>query len=103
MEDNNEIREVKSREEKEKEIEEKINEENENEKEKQIRELKIGEFEEIMDPIKSAFDEEAEKDEFFRNDSLNSLVLVNESRNTMLDVINFLILIYKYFHQFSQN
>lgn len=72
----------------EKEIQEKINEENENKKEEQIKELKIGEFQEILDPIKSAFDEEANKDEFFRNDNLNSLVLVNENKNTMIDVFN---------------
>jgi len=69
------------------EVEENINEENQNKKEEQIKELKIGEFQEILDPIQSAFDEEANKDEFFRNDNLNSLVLVNENKNTMLDVI----------------
>lgn len=80
----------------EKEVEEKINEENENKKEEQIKELKIGEFQEILDPIKSAFDEETKKDEFFRNDNLNSLVLVNENKNTMLDVIKLHIYIYYY-------
>jgi hypothetical protein len=77
----------------EREVEENINDENEYKKEEQIKELKIGEFQAILDPIKSAFDEEANKDEFFSNDNLNSLVLVNENKNTMLDVIIY----FKYF------
>jgi len=68
------------------ETEEKIKEENENLKDEQIRELKIDEYQEMIDPIKSAFDEEEKKEEFFRNDNLNSLVLVNENKNAMIEV-----------------
>jgi len=75
-----------------KEMEKIINNENEHEKNEQIRELKIEEFQEILDPIKSAFDEETKKDEFFRDDNLNSLVLLNENKNTMLEVLNILLI-----------
>ena len=56
------------------------------ENEEQITEVKVGEFKEIFDPIKSAFDEQRKKDEFFTNDNLNSLVLISENKNDLIEV-----------------
>ena len=74
----------------EKEIEkyiiEEIEEEVKTKKEEQIEEVNIGEFKEIFDPIKSAFEEQEKKDEFFSNDNLNSLVLITDNKNDLIEV-----------------
>ena len=57
-----------------------------NKDEQMIKELKIEEFKEIFDPIKSAFEEQEKKDEFFTNDNLNSLVLVTDNKNDLIEV-----------------
>lgn len=90
----NVIEEIKADNNKEKnEISEIVDAEEHQKKNDQIEELKLCEFKEIIDPVKSAFEEEAKKEDFFRNDNINSLVLVNENKNTMLDVKKFLICI----------
>ena len=63
-----------------------IDNNNKSYKEEQIKEMKIGEFKEIFDPIKSAFEEQEKKDEFFTNDNLNSLVLITENKNELIEV-----------------
>ena len=74
----------------EKEIEkyiiEEIEEEVKTKKEEQIEEVNIGEFKEIFDPIKSGFEEQEKKDEFFSNDNLNSLVLITDNKNDLIEV-----------------
>jgi hypothetical protein len=66
-----------------------IDNNNKSYKEEQIKEMKIGEFKEIFDPIKSAFEEQEKKDEFFKNDNLNSLVLITENKNELIEVKKF--------------
>jgi len=71
---------------KEKDIKEIIENENIINKQEQIEEMKVEEFKEIFDPIKSAFEEQQKKDEFFTNDNLNSLVLVTDNKNDLIEV-----------------